>query len=263
LVATSVVGEIEIVTQGTIPTGVGTIITSNPFTKIGLTSNTWYDFYIRSLCGNGNSTWTLKNSFNTIANYCGGDHFYDTGGATGNYQNNENYTTVIYPDNPTDKVSVTFNTFQIQSGGQDLMRIYNGTSVNAPQLSVNTGTNSPGTLTSTHSTGALTFFFYSNGSTTYSGWDATINCVHLGVDKNESINIIEFYPNPVTNVLSIKSNELLNKYIVYDINMRVIATEIVNKNEFGIDLSRCSAGSYFVKLFDAEENSKEIKILKK
>jgi hypothetical protein len=40
------------------------------------------------------------------------------------------------------------------------------------------GTNSPGTIASTHQTGALTFVFHSDYSVTQTGWEATISCIN-------------------------------------------------------------------------------------
>ena len=256
--------ELEVVPTGNQPTGTGTIINSNPYILNVLYSNTCYDYSIRSVCGAINSAWSEIKSFCTTPNYCGGTHFYDTGGASGNYQNNENYTTVIYPDNPTDKVRAIFNIFQLQLGN-DLMRIYNGPSSSSPQISVQTGTNSPGTVTSTHATGALTFFFYSNGSNNNVGWDATIECgTFLGTEnQNIDFNMIRYYPNPVLDLLNIDSKKELEKYEVYDINSRLIDFKNINKEEFTIDTSKFSSGIYFAKLFDNDGNSKDIKFIKK
>ena len=104
--------EVEFVPQGTPPTGSGTIITSRPYTKTGLTSNTWYDLYIRSKCGNVNSTWTGPFPFNTQADYCGGDHFYDDGGPNGNYPAYDSQYVTIYPIGTGNRVKAIFNSLK-------------------------------------------------------------------------------------------------------------------------------------------------------
>jgi gliding motility-associated-like protein len=59
--------EIEIAELGTAPTGVGTVVTTNPFVWEDLESGTTYQFYIRAICGgdNGNSNWSGPVTFTT------------------------------------------------------------------------------------------------------------------------------------------------------------------------------------------------------
>ena len=254
--------EIQVVPEGTQPvTSTGTICTVKPFLLTNLDSNSCKDIYVRSICGAEKSNWSMVQNFCTQLDYCGGDHFYDTGGANGNYSNNENYLTTIYPEDPNSKVTVTFNSFQMQSSF-DILKIYNGPDISSPLLGVGTGINSPGTRTSTHTTGALTFHFTSNNSTNYSGWDATITCAMLSNTENEIFSTLEFYPNPVTNRLHINTKENVESFEVFDINMRVIMSEKINANNFDIDLATFSAGAYFVKLTNIDGNSKKLKILK-
>jgi CUB domain len=170
--------EIKIVPQGTVPIGNGIQITTNPYVATGLSSNTCYDIYIRSNCGAGTSNWSNKLSVCTQANYCGGDHFYDSGGLSGSYQNSENYTKVIYPENSGDRVRAVFNNFQTESG-YDYLKIYNGPNVNSPLLINVAGSAAIGTIVSTHPSGALTFSFSSDSSVVSTGWDASIFCEPL------------------------------------------------------------------------------------
>ncbi len=59
--------EIEIVTTSTVPTGMGIATTTNPYMASGLSSNTGYEFYVRSVCGAGDSSaWTGPFSFGTM-----------------------------------------------------------------------------------------------------------------------------------------------------------------------------------------------------
>jgi uncharacterized repeat protein (TIGR01451 family) len=58
--------EIEIIPAGTNPSGSGAIITSNPYTVTGLTTNTCYEYYIRNLCTSLNkSEWVGPMTFCT------------------------------------------------------------------------------------------------------------------------------------------------------------------------------------------------------
>ncbi|WP_419213998.1 fibronectin type III domain-containing protein [Maribacter sp. X9] len=151
-------------------------VTGNNITVDGLESSTEYSFYLRPQCqfgGTGAAEGPLLTT--TLEDFCGGDHFYDTGGADGNYSNRENYTKVILPNSPDNRVMVQFNSFQLE-GCCDYLAIYDGNSTSSPLLGRYSGRAAIPFLKSTHSSGALTFGFYSDGSATYSGWDATVTC---------------------------------------------------------------------------------------
>ncbi|WP_179009434.1 CUB domain-containing protein [Winogradskyella forsetii] len=168
--------EIEVVEIGNTPTGVGVSTSNNPYTINGLNSLTSYDLYIRSECGGGNySDWTGPLNFTTAANFCNGDHFYDSGGLGGNYSNGEYITTVIAPSAGNNSITVVFNSFELESGW-DYLYVYDGPDNNAPFLGQYTGTVNPGPFTSSDPSGTLTFLFTSDGTATRSGWDATVTC---------------------------------------------------------------------------------------
>lgn len=99
--------------------------------------------------------------------------FYDSGGASGNYSDNETRTYTIFPSTPGGKVRVQFNAFNVETCC-DYLRIYDGNSITAPLIGSYNA--SPGTITSTAADGSLTFYFFSDGSVTRSGWDATVTC---------------------------------------------------------------------------------------
>ncbi len=102
--------------------------------------------------------------------------FYDSGGANGNYGDNQDYTMTFYPSAEDAKVQVTFNSFELESNW-DFLYIYDGTSTSATPIGDKyTGTNSPGTVTATNSAGSLTFRFTSDSSVGKSGWVATVSC---------------------------------------------------------------------------------------
>jgi hypothetical protein len=115
----------------------------------------------------------------------GGPHFtcagvfYDLGG-TGNYGNNQSYTTTICPSTAGQGIRVAFTAFNTEAGF-DFLSVYDGNSTSAPMLpgSSFSGTGSPGNLTATtiNTSGCLTFRFYSDGGTNRAGWQANISCV--------------------------------------------------------------------------------------
>ncbi len=95
--------------------------------------------------------------------------FYDSGGASGNYTDDERYITVIAPTGAT-TVSLTFAQFDLETNW-DYMYIYDGDDVNDPLIGIYTGTGSPGTVTG--STGKLAIEFRSDCATVNPGWSAT------------------------------------------------------------------------------------------
>ena len=101
--------------------------------------------------------------------------FYDNGGPNGDYNNDEDATVTLFPEDSTDKLSVTFHEFQTQAGTNgDVLYVYNGNSTSAPLVALLSGKNY-GTITSSASDGSLTFHFISNSGTNDFGWDASIS----------------------------------------------------------------------------------------
>jgi gliding motility-associated-like protein len=159
--------------------GTGTIVSpvTRPYSLTGLSPLTNYSYYVRALCGTDNaSPWSTAMNFTTTAlpPVCGGN-FVDSGGVSGNYANNENITTTICPVTPGDLVTVTFTSFNTESGF-DFLRIYDGNSIAAPLLGTYAGTAIPPAFTSSATNGCLTFRFTSDGSVVRAGWTSNITC---------------------------------------------------------------------------------------
>ena len=104
-----------------------------------------------------------------------GDMFTDSGGANGNYSNNENITTTICPDNTGDIVTVSFLLFNVETNF-DKLKIYDGDTT-THLIGEYTGTNSPGTISATQANGGcLTFVFTSDFNENREGWLASVSC---------------------------------------------------------------------------------------
>ncbi|POS01828.1 gliding motility-associated-like protein [Flavobacterium croceum DSM 17960] len=169
--------EIEVVQGTTAPTGTGTVYNGAlPYVVNGLTPNTAYSYYVRSLCTDSNSAWAGPFSFTTTLAPLGcGGNFTDPGGPNANYANSANVTTVICPQNPGDVVTVTFTSFALENNW-DFLKVYNGNSNTAPQIGNYTGTTLPPSITSTAANGCLTFVFTSDSSVNAAGWVANVTC---------------------------------------------------------------------------------------
>lgn len=174
--------EIEhLVGAGATPTGIPTATsTTNSYLQTGLTSNTQYCYYVRSICTYGTTSYTSEweGPFcytTTLAPVGCGGNFTDPGGPTAMYSNNANVSTLICPDNSTDLVTVTFTAFNLENNW-DFLRVYAGTSAAAPLIGTFTGTAIPASVTSSSPGGCLFFVFTSDGSGTRDGWIANIAC---------------------------------------------------------------------------------------
>jgi gliding motility-associated-like protein len=108
----------------------------------------------------------------TVSGACGGS-FYDSGGNGGAYSNSETYTATFCA--PAGQyITFTFSSFVVENTYEHLY-VYNGPNVSSPLVGNYSGSNSPGTVTSTLG-GCITFRFTSDGSVTNPGWAAAISC---------------------------------------------------------------------------------------
>jgi PKD repeat protein len=127
---------------------------------------------------------------NGTASQCSGE-FYDTGGLAGNYSINEDITFTLSPNIAGNFVSLLFTQFVTEDNYDGLM-IYDGPNTSSPIISSSLpaglnpincpagswrGTTNPGTITSSHSSGSLTFVFKCDGTTTLPGWSANVSCI--------------------------------------------------------------------------------------
>jgi len=117
--------------------------------------------------------------WNALADYmtdckedsCSGT-IHDFGGPVKNYYDNEDYTWTISPPLAT-SIDVSFSAFNVELN-YDYLYIYDGPTTASPLIGTYTGTNSPGTFSTT--SGSITFRFTSDVSTVSSGFLATYSC---------------------------------------------------------------------------------------
>lgn len=93
-------------------------------------------------------------------------NFYDTGGAAGNYQDDERELWLFQPTS-AQSVTLNFSAFNVEAN-YDYLYMYDGATITAPLIGVYTGTNSPGTITS--SGNSMLLEFRSDCGTVSSGW---------------------------------------------------------------------------------------------
>ena len=254
--------EVLVVPQGTTPTGPFETVTTNSYTLTNLNSYSNYDFYVRASCSNNVFSALSNASFSTLINFCVDGVFFDSGGPSGDYSNGENYTTTITPANPGEKASVTFTSFSLENQS-DKLRIYDGPNSTYPFIGQQygfTGTNNPGTITSTDATGALTFAFYSDGINTSPGWTATVNCSVLSV-SNFSQDQLSYYPNPAKDKVSFSSPKTIKSIAIYTLLGQLVQEQTTEAKQAMVDISRLATGQYLFKVA-TDSTVSTVKIIK-
>ncbi|CAN5242673.1 hypothetical protein BH09BAC5_BH09BAC5_02820 [soil metagenome] len=111
------------------------------------------------------------------------DTLYDMGGPARNYYDSENYTTTISPTGAS-SVSLSFTQFDVELN-YDSLWIYDGVNTTAPLIGVYTGTNSPGTVSSTGP--SITIKFKSDNNTSNPGFTAIWNCTTDNISPTTQI----------------------------------------------------------------------------
>lgn len=96
-------------------------------------------------------------------------NFYDSGGPSSPYADDEREIYTIAPTNAT-SVTVNFSYFDAENTW-DYIFVYDGPDIYSPLIGYYTGANNPGTIIS--SGGSLTFEWRSDCATTGNGWDAS------------------------------------------------------------------------------------------
>ena len=147
-----------------------------------------YDVSLMITDGDGNTETMAKEDYISVnAEFYMGNEtittctglFFDTGGESGDYSNDEDFTMTFLPGTAGSNIIVDFETFDVEDDADcdyDWLKIYDGSSTSAPLIDVYCGTGSPGTIEATNDDGALTFEFHSDYSVTRAGWKAMISC---------------------------------------------------------------------------------------
>ncbi|MCD4665402.1 MAG: carboxypeptidase regulatory-like domain-containing protein, partial [Bacteroidales bacterium] len=116
---------------------------------------------------------------NTTVTTCEGI-FYDTGGPSSDYSNDEDFTMTFLPAQNDKKIEISFTYFSVENEldcNYDWMKIFDGSSISYPLIGTYCGIDSPGTVAATNNDGALTFQFHSDYSIVKAGWIANISCL--------------------------------------------------------------------------------------
>lgn len=135
--------------------------------------------------------------------------FYDSGGPSGNYSDDEREVYTIAPAGAT-SISITFNQFDLEANW-DYLYVYDGGDINAPLIGTFTGTTNPGTISG--SGGSLTLEFRSDCATNNPGWEIswTSNSIPpVPQDTIPPISNIDAISNWVTQDFNVSFSDIDN-----------------------------------------------------
>lgn len=142
-----------------------------------------------------------SSTHNTAGQYCG-YWFYDDGGYSSNYSNNQDYWITLQGNvSPNTHVRINFANFDIAP--DDTLYIYDGPSISSPLLSKHNNNFNPLTNGNTmvqaslsNTSGSLTVRLKTNGSNTAAGWNATIICGQVCQKIVPQPDLANFSPTP-------------------------------------------------------------------
>jgi hypothetical protein len=227
---------------------------------------------------------------------CGGQ-FYDGGGATGDYPDNQKMiggsggtVVTLNPAETGKKMRVVFNSFATQTQYKDLLdqtilnddvlSVYNGNTIQAPLLTSLQGQRTKDTVTSTAADGSLTFKFVSSApfvipttGTSRAGWSGTISCFmppppQVGIGNMEDPLHLKVYPNPTKGLLMVTSSYLVSDHII--ITLTNTLGQVVSEKEIHVDgsmletsmdISGIADGVYFM-MIRSDSGTSTVKVHK-
>ena len=113
----------------------------------------------------------------------------------------KNYTITICSDSGEDTaIQLDFTFFDTQANA-DILTIYDGPDTDGALIGSYSGTNSPGVVQSTNTSGCLTISFQSNNAITREGFEAIISCATPCQEIDLSI-----VTNPVPGIGGFRNN---------------------------------------------------------
>lgn len=141
------------------------------------------------------------------------------------------------------------------------------TNVQGQQSVHSSGGNATGSGgTSSYSVGQLTYHSYSgsNGSIN-EGVQVPFEIITLGKDSFPDIKLMMVYPNPTTNMVTLKTGNYIAEtleYQLYDLNGKKIASQKITQAETQIPFENLTSSIYFLKVMGDNKLLKTFRIIK-
>ncbi|PZO26679.1 MAG: hypothetical protein DCF13_13430 [Flavobacteriaceae bacterium] len=230
--------------------------------KNGLSPNTTYYVWIRSICGTNKSSW-ISGSFTTAPlQNCNGS-FYGlypentfTPNCSGNPETiiNNAYAGEFSNVNVISNREYTFSS----SNNSDYITI---TDASGSALFANGTT--PVIWQSNNYDGQIRYFIHTNSNCGNDNVNRTrfIRCSNT-LDNNEfSRNEFVLYPNPVKNILNLSFDKEISSVSIFNLIGQEVIVKSLNSKEGIIDVSNLASGTYLVKV-TSDEEIKTTKIIK-
>ena len=228
-------------------TGAITGTTTNTFAVLNnLAPNTTYYFWVKSICGNTQTSWSSGGSFTTAAS-----------------SSTCNTPTQLYTDGAT---ATSINIAWVAptpapSNGY----IYCYSTINDPYSTgaiTGTTTNTFAVLNNLAPNTTYYFWVKSICGNTQTNWSSggSFTTQVLGIESFSS-DKIKLYPNPVKTVLTISLDDNISAISVYNLIGQELMTKTINSNEATIDVAHLSIGTYWIKVTSNNE-IKTVKIIK-
>jgi len=135
---------------------------------------------------------------------------------------------------------------------------------------VTSDTGVPETFTSSQLTGNGQTFSHVFANAGVSSYHCNIHSMMMGtitvsavagLENNSKIDF-EYYPNPVTDILTINAKDIIDRIEIYDVNGKQLMNSKSGNPTSKIYMAHYNAGTYFVKVFVGSE-SKNVTIIKK
>ena len=87
------------------------------------------------------------------------------------------------------------------------------------------------------------------------------NTMILGVESVESDNDVMIYPNPATDIINVKGDDIQYVEIYNTVGSRVISKNVIDSES--INIANLTSGIYFVRIVDKQGNTSTTKIVKR
>lgn len=223
-----------------------------------LHGDTYYSVYARRMCNDVQITASQNITVMTAGDWCSGTVWKDPGGSS-DYADAQRVVRVIKAPDANTVLTINFDIFETEPE-YDFMYVYDGIGTDAPFLGAYSGYFGPDTFTTENPDRALTYVFVSDQFITAAGWEASIECT-LGTKQNTYTNL-SYYPNPVTNQLTITATQGISGIAIYNVAGQLLSEYNTGSvTSYQADMSAYATGVYVVKVTNGN-NSATLKIIK-
>lgn len=170
---------------------------------------------------------SMENTMDSVCNAT----FFDPSGADP-YNAFANMTMTLFPKTPASKLKIQFSEFDLETSGNcqyDFLKVYNGPSRLSSLFGTFCGNTIPGPFQSTHSSGALTFWFKTDDGGEGQGWKALVSCLST-TENAEVVAAGDFraFPNPASDRLYLPSLNQKYQATLLSLDGKVLQSEVVS-----------------------------------